>query len=288
MNEHSTPNEPSAQPKTDDSDDRSTDRALFEWVSRLFGVSLGFVYLVGFLVVMRHLSRYGVSSFSIFQLQYLVAGVWVVAPIVVLRFMQIASQRFVDRALSVDREAERISWRRRAIVASAAAIPGGLVIASMAIFAGNPEGFSLRISALLYLFYLALAWSADLLRLSRKAPAHLAQKWWASSHTSLFYASSLVSIFLLYVIFFAIQVYPLIPYSLGGGKPLTVVFLLGEKEVPDILARDKSSHRSVPYKLLAATDKTFVILPTDHNQQSIEFNRDSVLGVVVLRDSPSQ
>lgn len=76
----------------------------------------------------------------------------------------------------------------------------------------------------------------------------------------------------------------MIPYSLGGGKSLKVVFLLGEKEIPNFLTRDGTSHRSVPYRLLAATERTYVILPPQPTEKSIEFSRDAVLGVVVLEE----
>jgi hypothetical protein len=32
-----------------------------------------------------------------------------------------------------------------------------------------------------------------------------------------------------YGVWFSSRIYPLIPFSLGGGKPLTVVFIEGEK-----------------------------------------------------------
>ena len=94
----------------------------------------------------------------------------------------------------------------------------------------------------------------------------------------------LVSLSLAYVVLFAIELYPLIPYSLGGGKPATVMFLLGEKASPDLLARDRTSHRSVPNKLPTTTDKTFVSAAPGTDEKSIEFSRDAVAGVVALRD----
>lgn len=282
MPKQCAPNEPAGERELATTDDRNTNRPLFDWLSRFFGVSLGFVYLVGFLVVTRHLSRYGVSSFSIFQLQYLVAGAWVIAPFALMGLMHTASQRFERRALSVQSEDEEISWRRRLVVAGVTNIPGGLAMCALAVFVGKIEGVSWSTAALLSAFYLALMFSAELLWASWKTPKHT---WWVNRQASPFYATLLISIFLVYVFFFAMRVYPLIPYSLGGGKPLTVAFLLGEKKIPDFLARDSSSYRSLPYKLLAATDKTFVILPSDPSQTSIEFNRDTVLGVAVLKES---
>lgn len=270
----------------DNIDDPNTNRVSFESLSKLFGISLAVAYLVGFLVVTRYLSRYGVSSFAIFQLQYLVAGIWVIAPIVVMAFMQKASQEFTNRALRTENEG-KVSWRRRLLVMVATNIPGVLTLSAFAVYVAGVEGLTLRMAVYSLLFYTALRASADLLWVSWRTPPHLRQTWWATHHNSPFYATLLTSIFLAYAFFFAIRVYPVIPYSLGGGKPLTVVFLLGDKRVPGVSARDSSSRVSLPYKLLASTDKSFFILSSDSAQESIEFNRDAVVGVVVLREPPN-
>ena len=80
------------------------------------------------------------------------------------------------------------------------------------------------------------------------------------------------------------MVYPLIPYGLGGGKPRTVVLMPGKEGLPTGIARDSSSGRSVPYKLLIVTDHSYVVISPAQNEESIEINRDAVLGVVVLKD----
>ena len=73
-----------------------------------------------------------------------------------------------------------------------------------------------------------------------------------------------------------------IPASLGGGKPLSVVFLLkaeqGHTELP--VTPDTSGTRSIPYKLLLTTDKTFVVLSPRKEEKAIEFDQDSVLEAV--------
>ena len=56
------------------------DKSYPEWIPKYVGICIGFVYSLGLLVVARHLSRYGVSTFSLFQTQYLIAGVLTVSP----------------------------------------------------------------------------------------------------------------------------------------------------------------------------------------------------------------
>ena len=261
---------------------------IFEWLLKLVGPFLGFVYLAGFVVVAGHLSRYGISSISLFHVQYLAAGAWVVAPVVIMRGMQVASQQFIDQTLAPDRIGQGLALRRRAFVALMASVPGLIVIfaVSTLLVSREPGAPTWGIVVALWGFYWAMTTSGDLLWLSWRTPSAVERTWWAGRKALAYCTTLLVSVFLAYVIFFAIRIYPLIPYSLGGGKPVTVVFLLGEKEAPDFLARDVSSRRSVPYKLLAATDKTFVIAPFNPNERSIEFSRDMVEGVVVLKEPP--
>ena len=82
---------------------------------------------------------------------------------------------------------------------------------------------------------------------------------------------------------FPVRIYPLIPFSVGGGKPLTMVFFEGEKKMSDEIQKvDRSAKRSIPYKLLLATDKSFVVVSPSDKERSVEISRDSVAGMVVL------
>lgn len=75
------------------------------------------------------------------------------------------------------------------------------------------------------------------------------------------------------------------PPFIGGGSSLTVVFIAGEKPLPQGLATDASSRRSVPCQLLTETDKAYVILSPEHGEESMEIARDGVQAMVVLKDS---
>jgi hypothetical protein len=86
-----------------------------------------------------------------------------------------------------------------------------------------------------------------------------------------------------YAVWFSVRIYPLIPFSLGGGRPLTVVFIEGEKKMPDEIERaNTSAKRSVPYKLLISTDRYYIVMSPSPKERSIEVSRDSVAGIVVL------
>jgi len=123
--------------------------------------------------------------------------------------------------------------------------------------------------------------------MSRQADTEKEAWWMNRSYAAPFYLASLLMIVLCYVLWFSVNIYPNIPFSMGGGKPLTVVFFRGDKPMPDEIQKaDASGNRSISYQLLLATEKSFVIvLPSDKDgskKGSIEVSRDSVAGMVVL------
>lgn len=62
-----------------------------------------------------------------------------------------------------------------------------------------------------------------------------------------------------------------------------MVFFEGEKKMSDEIQKvDRSAKRSISYKLLLATDKSFVVVSPSDKERSVEISRDSVAGMVVL------
>src|ERR1700692_1856163 len=110
------------------------------------------------------------------------------------------------------------------------------------------------------------------------------ETWLQNRQAVPFHLSLLLTIVVAYVLWFSARIYPLIPFSLGGGKPLTVAFIAGEKKLPDVIKEDVSLKRSIPYQLLVTTDKGYVVLSHDPDEKSTEVRRDSVREIVVLEE----
>jgi hypothetical protein len=89
----------------------------------------------------------------------------------------------------------------------------------------------------------------------------------------------LLSIFLVYLSYFSRIVYPSIPHAFGDEKPLSVCFIEGQKPLPNSLVTDGRSHRTIPYQLLDASERSYYVI----SLKAIEISRDSVDGVVVLK-----
>jgi hypothetical protein len=229
--------------------------SVIESLSKSFAVALGLLYLLGFLVVASYLSRYGVSSFSVLHLQYLIAGIWVLGPPVVHASLVYTSLGFDERAAPEVTGA--FNRRRFGISLLFTVIPFGLFIGLLVsipnVLASMTWGMGIRF----FLFYFAMLNCARLFWMSRQADAKKETWWLNRSHAAPFYLATLLMIVMSYAVWFAVRVYPLIPFSLGGGRPLTVAFIEGEKKMPEEIAKtDPSAKRSIPYKLLLSTDRS--------------------------------
>ncbi len=89
------------------------------------------------------------------------------------------------------------------------------------------------------------------------------------------------------MLFFSHHVYSRIPYVLGGGKPLTVIFLFRDpSNAPLGIEADESGRRSVPYELVLATDHSYFVLSPEERELSLEISRVTVLGLAVLAEEP--
>jgi hypothetical protein len=263
-------------------DTQKIDLSILDSLSKFAAVAIGVLYLVGFLVVSAHLSRYGVSSFSVLQLQYLVAGSWVLAPpIVIISFYR--SESFKERAAPI--HSGKTHWPRFLFASAIGTIPFTIFFGLLTKIPGVWANFTWGMGFRLFLFYFAVWICGSFLLASWRVQTEK-ETWLVNRrHAFPFYLTMLISIVLGYVFWFSARIYPLIPFSLGGGRPLKIAFIVGEKKFPDLIRTDASLKRSLPYELLVTTDKSYVVLSPDANEKSIEISRDSVAGIVVLEES---
>ena len=217
-------------------------------LSKILAFALTLLYVTGFLVVAFYLSRYGASSVAVLQLQYLVAGIWVLVPPVVYISLLHVGRRFERRVVP---DVRGFNWRRFAISLVLTSVPSGLFLVLLAMIPSVSQGMTWKIGVRLFLFFLTLVILSQLFWTSRQADPKVETHWRNRRDAAPFYLASLMLAVLCYALWFSVRLYPLIPFSLGGGKPLTVVFFEGEKRMPDEIQKaNQSDKRSVPYKLL--------------------------------------
>jgi hypothetical protein len=249
------------------------------WALKYVGVFVGITYSLGFLTVSSHLSHYGVSPLSVLQSQYLAAGVWTIAPPITFVLVQRTTNRFSDRAWRFPAVS---SWRRAILIPLIAQVPFGLLVGAFSLLTGGFEGFTLALFLRVWVFFFVTASAADMAWLSWRVSGET-ERWWLNRQATPFYATVFMLGVLAYALNFGSRVYPLIPYALGGGKPRTIVFIPGDKPLPIGIVKDSSSGKSVPYKLLTTTDKSYVVISPNPTEQCIEINRDDVQGIIVLK-----
>src|SRR5882762_6827895 len=102
--------------------------------SKSGGVLLVITYLAGFLIVSLHLSQYGVSTFSVLHLKYLVAGAWAMAPALLSVTLNKAALLFSQKANSF--------WHtfkiRHAIITNIiGTVPLGITVTIIAVYFGQ-------------------------------------------------------------------------------------------------------------------------------------------------------
>jgi hypothetical protein len=254
--------------------------------SKTLALAVALLYILGFVVVAGHLTRYGVSTFAVFQIEYLAAGTWVAAPLAMGFAVLRSGQKFSARVFP---ETPR-SWNWRGFLFEA--LVGGLpyvgFVALLVSIPGLVENLTWAIGVRLLLFFVGVVNSAELFWRSWRSAPGRETRLINRSHAAPFYFTLTVVLLFGYAVWFSARIYPVIPYSLGGGRPLIVAFVSGQTGLPKVLLHDNSSGTSAPYKLLTETDKDYIVLSPNAAQESIQISRDSVQGVVILRDPGDQ
>lgn len=262
---------------------------------------VGIIYTLGFLVVSLHLSQFNIVPFTLFRIQYLVSGLWLLFPLaaIAVPFFWIAAafeHRFSLTALSA-----RSIWKvilrilvRFAMSLFVAAGWLGILVAVFNIsnpklverwFSGVDVEFLLGYIGVVFLFSLGIfvltlfAWLLlHKIKLST-ITENLSDLVWGGAVTSF-----TIVIFFSYVGHFANEFYPRIPASIGGGAPVTVQFVLKNSEGAidaTILAAQEGRFISNSYDLILQTNEVYVVLmPGASNNTVLVLNKDEVRGVI--------
>jgi hypothetical protein len=293
--------------------------ARLEQITRLGLLALALTYALGVLVVSLYLARYTVSPLSLLRVQYVVAGLWLLAPIAAIfalgawfgivfrdsvrdRKRPIEPVRFWLRVMPVALYRATIAVFGFLVIAGLLA---GVALAPLGSGADSPVGFLFSLSTLALFGYAALAvvlgWvfvimlggvtgalkSAPSPPLDHPTITREDSFLWKVAGEIVIGSLCLMAV-LAYTGNFANSFYPEIPATLGGGKPTMVRFLLSGEDSDGpalgVLMREAPGPFSIPYKLLLTTDGTYVVLSEDDPDQALEFSKDLVSGVKMVRE----
>jgi hypothetical protein len=269
-----------------------------ETITKAAALGLGLLYVFGLLVVTTYLAQYGVSLPGLVQVQYIVAGVLLITPLCLTYFL-IALIIYDHTQVSVPSKPQ-VRGAMRRIMGISWRIAAGIIVWAAVVEVALPLYVTIPTNGLTHLSSLRPHLNLFVMPIILACLAYYSWVgWWSFFQVRPFMPWNIKTVaipfvasafclfyFLAYISYFSTNIYPQIPHELGGGKPLSVIFLLKSNEGQSLqpLTSDASGRRSIPYKLLIETDSAYVVLSTDTKEFVLRINKDAVNGYSVLRE----
>jgi hypothetical protein len=265
---------------------------------KFFPIAVGAIYLLGFLVVAIELAGYDASPLELVKIQYLAAGFWFSLVVILYCATVAIAQSFFSSKWQSRASANPRKQRHSRML-------GSIVVGVVLLAANSMSSYQIRLYGWLFprrVGHLAdiLGWQHSLLLvvLLLVFSDITAQIYFLLTDTAVrpekrqFWKWLFIFISLFWFVFgifsciqaFSRDVYPRIPFSLGGGKTRQVIFWLGANTgaADSFLKRDKSnSGYTIPYELLVESENSLVVISPETGQQTIEFDRKSVGAMMV-------
>jgi hypothetical protein len=252
---------------------------------------VGVPYLIGYLVVTIHLATYSLLPLEVIRIQYVVAGIWSIVPLVIILYpltALVATLHDEYRGGKIE-----ISWRAlfshlRRIVQSLISsfgicmgllftfklVTGGLDFSSFGITIR--DGLTFLEIVLLFACVIAAFVSGTWLFWRDVEVGDIGASFndliWGTTFALLACAAGFF-----YILFFATHVYGKIPSFLGGGAAVPVSIYLKHAETGK-LQQENEGLESGSYYLLTTTEHSFFLLRLN-SKRAIEVSRESVEAV---------
>ena len=271
---------------------------------KYFPLALAATYIVGFIIVALHLAGYGASPLELIKIQYLAAGMWFgILVVVYFGSTALLSKLFEEEIGTLLLFKRKYPIEMTPFIARIFGSGTMVLILSMGLFVPTlPHLFYARLHrateaqtpwarsvfpVFLFLAICDLAWLVFLrFRSTHRKPGTYSPL--VRGTVLLYSAVIVIGASQLSVRSFSRSVYPMIPFSLGGGQTRQVVFWLGTTPAPanSFLEREGTNSYSVPYELLVENENSLVVISPKDNQRAIEFDRKSVDAVIILGKRP--
>jgi hypothetical protein len=231
--------------------------SILEKVTKVSVSFIAIVYALGLIVVSVFLSEYGFRNFGLLDLQYIVAGLWALFPAFMIAIALIffrLSEGFFGLLIT------------------------GLAWVGLFYFLGIQFSWKWLVALLLAALVVFMLYQSVSMWLGERFINLTTQRMLGiKGPVFLFLRRQILTYSLVipfYLIFFALQVYPEIPPSLGGGAGQPVEFIVTTEnhtilEATGIEVSDANLSDSV--LLLLETDKEYLVIPTqDANAISLQ------------------
>jgi hypothetical protein len=241
------------------------------------------IYAWGFIVVSIYLSQYSVVSLNLLRIQYILAGIWIIVPIIIFTialswfFSSIYYQYFENRNRINPPDTRKMRFMRILVglLAGFMSLSFCYWVTTNFISWSAPNVFAqftpLSISDVLKLIVfcfgidLSILFSWALMYRTRAESGKGDFLPFFSAVTGFSFAGLMI---IGYTFYFAINIYPKIPSFFGGGQPIEVRFILAHDDnyesLRDSLHFVDDQELSPTVRLVTTTENDYIIIdPTD-------------------------
>jgi len=268
-----------------------------ESLTKLSLALAGLAYILGLIVTALYLAQYGITALNLIRIQYILAGAWLLVPLLIVALFWIGifsvvssiiePTRFVLNqskwSADFNRRSFLVKETGKAVVISV--ILAYMLYASLRLMVREfmPNSPLLTLFAALYKSFsgitVLMLLSLMCLPFLRAPMATLRPSYSIYSAMNISFACIGVISSFAYISYFTNNLYPSIPAVLGGGLPTPIQFIL-KQDVADSLTGARAAWFSQEHYLLLATDRAYIVLNPDNPTQAVEIPRDIFNGVV--------
>jgi len=272
----------------------SSDNQPVRDIAKLGAVALAILYGFGFIVVSVRLSQFNVAAYGMLRIQYLLAGIWLLLPMIAVLLPLVWTAAFLHDEYRAGKLP--LSWSRRLLghmykIAKAITLSFMMLTTIAGIFAasvpeirvhlGMPDAkFIFRYIGTVLLFALGIGLTAFVAWLfgrdvkRRALTESLNDTLWSGIGGSLCVAISLA-----YICHFALTLYPRIPASLGGGEPVRVSLVYKEHSIDNRPNDSKTS--TAAYDLILDAEDEYVVLKPGGDEIILRIRKDELRGAII-------
>lgn len=248
--------------KNTNASDSTFQESVFSFVGKLKelgNVSVivaGLAYGCGFLITNLHLNTYGIYDFSIINARYIYTG----AMFLMLCFMAyISASRTMNRMEKSSTIPKKISTAVFSWL-----VESSLLSLSLKTLLLSVDGFgAFTRFPITYWFYIAIPTFGLQIRYMNRNNT--------GENSSIYPTTSLVTVLIVAAVY-ALSYYPLLPTSLGGGRPTPIQLIINDKSISlvnQFLPMTQGSKTEIVYMLEQSADAYYIL---SQNTSSNEFN----------------
>jgi len=248
---------------------------------------VGVCYIVGLVIVNLHLNKYGFYSFSLLQINYILAGIWALVPVVAA--LLIGSAVF-DKIAETSESTKQLPKKYRILNWLLLVLsPLYMLIGTIPLYLGGGQFewawiYVPTLGGLITFYLVAKIYSMVIVRrYDKELGTRRSNRYTFGEVRTIFIT---LIFFIAYMFVFARTLYREIPSSLGGGRPNLIQVTVKPEDKAYIesigVGFSDIPYKTNPIELLLSTDRDYILLP-DPKGNAVSVPHDLIKSVIYIR-----